>query len=82
MSAPMHDSRERQREEVARNYEAFLAGLPSLMEKHKGRYAVYRHRRLVDIFDSATLAFQFGDHAYDDGQYSVQEINDEPYYSR
>jgi hypothetical protein len=70
--------RESQRAEVRSNYQAFLSDLPRLVLDSQGRYAVYRHQRLIDVFDSFSAAITFGNRMYSDRVFSVQEITEEP----
>ena len=51
MDMPMTPSRESLGAEVLANYEVFKATLPDLVRDHVGRFAVYRHRELAQIFD-------------------------------
>jgi hypothetical protein len=72
------DSREAERAEVSANYQAFLADLPMLIASNSGRYAVYHHQRLIDIYDTYSAAIAFGVRTFDDRLFSVQEITGEP----
>jgi hypothetical protein len=71
-------SRESQRAEIQANYEAFEAELPSLLKWHEGKFAVYRHRRLLEAFDDYSVAEAFGRSRFDDGLFSIQEVTQEP----
>lgn len=71
-------SRELQRAEAQANYEAFEAELPSLMERYEGKFAVYRHRQLLEFFDDYSVAEVFGRSRFDDGLFSIQEVTQEP----
>ena len=72
------DEREKQREEVSLNYQAFLEDYPTLAASNKGHCALYRHQKLVSVFDSFASALAYGARAYDDRLFSIQEITDEP----
>ena len=72
------DARDMQRTEVSENYQAFVADLPNLVTRHRGKYALYRHGRLVGCFEAFSLAWSHGLQSYDDREFSVQEITDEP----
>jgi hypothetical protein len=63
--------------EADKNFEAFKAILPGLLEAHGGKYAVLRHGELVQVFDTARDAMLFGSAEFDDGMFSVQEITDQ-----
>ena len=71
-------SRESQRAEVQANYEAFEAELPSLVKRYEGKFAVYRHRQLLEFFDDYSVAEAFGRSRFDDGLFSIQEVTQEP----
>jgi hypothetical protein len=70
--------REAQRVEVLANYEVFEAELPVLEKTHRGKYAAYRHRQLVAVFDSFDGADQYCSNRFDDRLFSIQEIVSEP----
>jgi hypothetical protein len=70
--------REVERAEVAANFQAFEAELPDLLRQHAGKYAAYRDRKLVGIFDNFSEADADCDGRFDDGRFSVQEITNEP----
>jgi hypothetical protein len=71
-------SRESQRAEVQANYEAFVAELPTLVTRHQGKFAVYRHTRLLEFFDDYSVAEAFGRSRFGDGLFSIQEVTQEP----
>lgn len=70
--------REDQAAEVRGNYEVFQTSLPSLLATHRGRYVVYRHRELIDVFDSFKEAFNYCASAFSDEMFSIQEVTAEP----
>jgi hypothetical protein len=70
-------SGESQRAEVQANYEAFESELPSLMKRHKGKFAVYRHRQLLEFVDDYSVAEAFGRSRFNDGLFSIQEVTQE-----
>ncbi len=74
----MSATRDNQRAEVGLNYQIFLTDLPRLIVDNRGRYAVYRRQRFVDIFDTFSAAVAYGNQRYTDRLFSVQEIDDEP----
>ncbi|MFQ5915526.1 MAG: hypothetical protein ACE5JS_20340 [Nitrospinota bacterium] len=63
--------------EVDKNYEAFRQLLPELLKEHKGKFALLRHQKLVQTFDSARDAVVFAEAQFSDGLYSVQEISED-----
>ncbi len=71
-------SREAQVAEVRANYDAFAAALPDLLPQHRGKFAAYRHRSLVGIFESFKEALNYCTSEYGDHLFSIQEITAEP----
>lgn len=66
-----------QKAEVLGNYVVFKEQLPGLLRDHAGRYAVYRHCVLVDIFDNFREALAYCADAFSDRAFSIQEITAE-----
>ena len=62
--------------EVDKNYEAFQEVLPDLLQRHPGKFAVMRHQKVMDTFDSVEDAARFAVAEYPDNLFSVQEITD------
>ena len=73
----MTPSREAVETEVLGNREVFRAAYPTLIGDHQGRYAVYRHRELIQIFDSFRSALAYCGRAFSDRIFSIQEITAE-----
>lgn len=73
----MTPSRESMRAEVLTNYEVFRAALPQLVRDHEGRFAVYRHGELAQIFDTFRDALAYCAGAFSDRLFSIQEITAE-----
>ena len=71
------ETEERQRE-VDANYEAFVAILPSIIASHRDKYALMRHRQVVNFYVTAEDARSTGEKFYDDGVYSVQKVTNIP----
>lgn len=68
----------RQREEVDRNYDAFLRVLGSMLAEHRDKFALMRNCEVVGVFAAPGDAHRAGIAAYEDGIFSIQEITDEP----
>lgn len=64
------------RQEVDRNYEAFKVLLPTLLGKHRGKFALIRGGRVVEFFDTFRDAYAAGQLLYGDGLFSYQEVTD------
>ena len=61
--------------EVRKNFTAFKKLLPSIDPRHSGKFAVLRKEEIIDYFDSMPDAAKYADALYEDGLYSIQEIN-------
>ncbi len=60
--------------EVDRNFEAFAAMLPELLQRAPGKYALLHGEKLIDLYDSALTAFVAGAQKFGETGYSVQEV--------
>ena len=60
--------------EIQANFAAFEEKLPDLVSTHKGKFALMRHREIIEFFDTARDAFLTGQQLYGDGLFSVQEV--------
>ena len=65
-------------DEVDLNYDAFVAELPGLLPRWRGKHALLRHAAVVEFFDSSAMALDAGRAQFADGIYSVQEVTDRP----
>lgn len=63
-------------EAIARNYEAFEAILPLLLQEHRGKFALMRDQQVIAFFPSASAAQLTGIRDYEDGRFSVQKVED------
>jgi hypothetical protein len=61
--------------EVDKNYKAFQKMLPELTQTDPGKFALLRHKKLVQVFDTAGDAAKFAMAQFDDGLYSIQQIS-------
>lgn len=68
----------RTKQTIDENYAAFEKGLPELMLRHPGRFALMRNAGIVDFFDTARDAVIAGEHLYEDDEFSVQEVTMTP----
>ena len=64
--------------EVNKNFIAFQKLLPSIDPRHSGKFAVLRKEKIIDYFDSMSDAAKYADALYEDGLYSLQEVNAKP----
>lgn len=61
-------------EQVDNNYEAFKKLLPDIIEKYNGKFALMRHKEIVNYFDSINDAIIFAKDKYEDDLFSIQEV--------
>jgi hypothetical protein len=73
----MMDS-ERQRQEVDRNYDAFVRVLGSILPQHRDQLALMRDGCIIGYFDTPKQALQAATELFPDGIFSLQEVTDEP----
>ena len=69
---------ERRREEVDRNYDAFMRVLGSILDEHRDQLALMRDGEIVGYFDKPGDAYRAGLERFADGIFSIQEVTDEP----
>jgi hypothetical protein len=69
---------EGRREQISRNYDAFVRLLPQLVSEQRGKFALMHDERVVAFFDTARDAFVAGQQIHPDGMFSVQEVTDAP----
>ena len=63
--------------EVDKNFEAFQKELPKL-SAHQGKYALMRHGKIVNFYDTLADAVSTGDAIYEDKIFSVQLVTNQP----
>ncbi len=64
--------------EVDANYDFFCRNLKQFLAEHDGQYALLKNRAVVEFFPGPGEAYRFGQSAFPDGIFSIQEVNDEP----
>jgi hypothetical protein len=62
--------------EVDRNFEEFKKLLPSLLQEHKGQFALMRDARIVSYYPSFADALTAARKSYSDKRFSIQEVTD------
>ncbi|WP_424947492.1 hypothetical protein [Candidatus Spongiihabitans sp.] len=65
-------------QEIDKNFAYFESVQPTLLEQHRGRYALLRHEKIVVIYDTARDAKLTGEQLYEDGLFSIQEVGAPP----
>ncbi len=68
----------RQREQVDRNYDAFMRELSSILMAHRDQLALMRDGRIVSFHSTPREALQAAAERFPDGVFSIQEVTDEP----
>lgn len=63
-------------EAVDSNSVFFQEQLPSLLEKHRGKYALIRNREIIGFYDTVTDAQSIGSKLYPDELFSIQQVTD------
>jgi hypothetical protein len=63
-------------EEVDRNYEAFRQFLPTIIQEHRGKYALMRDGQIVTYFTTPVDARAAGEKLFSDGLFSIQQVTD------
>ena len=69
---------QRQRQEVDRNYDAFMRMLGSVLTEHRDQLALMRDGRIVGYYATPREALHAASELFPDGIFSVQEVTDEP----
>ena len=63
-------------EEVDRNYEAFQRLLPSIINQHRGKYALMKNGEIVGYYSSPIDARSAADLAFKGEMFSIQHVSD------
>jgi hypothetical protein len=64
-------------EEVDRNYEAFTKMLPSILPRHRDKYALMKSGEIIGYFSTAEDARTAGDIKFiEDKIFSIQQVSD------
>lgn len=69
---------DRQKEQVDRNYDAFVRQLADILPEHRDEHALMRDGAIVDFFAKPGDAYRAGVARFADGIFSIQEVTDEP----
>jgi hypothetical protein len=66
------------REQVDKNYEAFVAMLPSILATHQNQYALMMDGEVVGFFSTLEDAYTTANKFLADQSFSVQKVTDIP----
>ena len=58
------------------DYEAFMASLPSLVDRSRGKFAVVHDGKIVTVIESMEEAIEYGARQFGFEQFIAQEITD------
>ncbi len=64
--------------EIDQNFDFFQRSLMQILAKHRGEYALIRHRKFVDFYSGPGEAYRAGLSRFPDEMFSVQEVEDRP----
>lgn len=64
--------------EIEQNFLAFQGVVGTLVEEHKGEFALMRSGKVVEVYDDLVNAVVAGHSGYSDGIFSIQEVAIEP----
>ncbi len=68
----------RQKQEVDRNYDAFMRMLSGLLAEHRDQLALMRDGQVVGYFKTPREALRAASEHFPDRIFSIQEVTDEP----
>ena len=66
------------REQVDKNYEAFVAMLPNILPIHQNKYALMKDGEVVGYYSTLEDAYMTANKFYHDQPFSVQKVTDIP----
>lgn len=61
---------------INKNYEAFKAKLPSIIDSHRGKFALIKDEEIIEYFDTAKDALLAAQKLYGNEVFSIQEVTD------
>jgi hypothetical protein len=66
------------RRQVDKNYEAFIAMLPSILPMHENKYALMKDGEAVGFYSTLEDAYVTANKFFPDQPFSVQKVTDIP----
>jgi hypothetical protein len=60
--------------EIDQNLEFFLREMPNLPAAAAGKFALLRHQKIIDYYDTILDALKVGNAQYEDKIFSVQQV--------
>jgi len=68
----------RQKQEIDRNYDAFVRILSDILPAHRDQLALMRDGEIVGYFNTPRQALVAAAEQFPDGVFSIEEVTDEP----
>ena len=65
-------------EEVDKNYTFFKKELPNLITQHRGEFVLIKEQTIEGYFKTFEEAFFAGKKKFEDSQFSIQEVTEDP----
>jgi hypothetical protein len=75
---PQVMTQEQMREQVDKNYQAFLALLPTIIPLHQDKYALMKDGVAVGFYTTLEDAYMTANQFYKDQPFSVQKVTETP----
>jgi Family of unknown function (DUF5678) len=69
---------EQMRDQVDKNYQAFLSMLPSIIAQHRNKYALIKDRQIIGYYSTLEDVYMTANKFYPNEPYSVQKVTDIP----
>lgn len=66
------------REQVDKNYQAFLSMLPNIIAQHRNKYALMKDGQVIGFYTTLEDAYMTANKFYPNEPYSVQKVTDVP----
>jgi hypothetical protein len=64
------------RQEIDDNLEFFLRELPRLLPTHHEKFALLRHKQIIDYYETVVDAVNAANRLYPDRIFSIQQVTD------
>ncbi|MEM9423268.1 MAG: DUF5678 domain-containing protein [Spirochaetota bacterium] len=67
--------REKLQKEIDLNYEFFQKNLEAIMSEYKNKYVLIKNQEFIEYFNDLKSAEERAKELYDDGIYSIQQVD-------
>jgi len=75
---PEMSERRTRQQEVDQNFAFFQPKLPELLKTHRGKFALIKNQEIIGFYDTVMDAQTTGAKFFDDGLFSIQDVDDTP----